>query len=56
MFSKCMTEKLFRPIFAILLGYMLECLFLRKFGYLRSRYKLDWLNVKFRDDGFLGEI
>ena len=48
--------KNFHPIVMVLLGYVLECLYLRKFGYLRCRYKLEQLGVKFRGDGFLGEI
>jgi len=56
MFPQCITEKLFHPMFVILLGYVLESLYLRKFGYLRCRYELEWLGEKFSDYGFLGEI
>jgi len=49
-------KKLFHLIFVNLLGYVFECIYLRKFGYLRCRYELEWLGVKFRGDGFLGEI
>ena len=45
--------KPFYPILVVLLGHVLECLYLRKFGDLRCKYELEWLGVKFTGDGFL---
>jgi len=40
----------------VFLGYVPECLYLKKFGYLKCRYELEQPGAKFRGDGFLGEI